>query len=91
MAGAWTAPRLTVRVAPAASTRVSTRMPIATVTTTTTVTYTDAKRVPNWLAMIAMVPVLVAGPVMRKISAAPGLTPRATSAAAMGVLAEAQM
>ena len=41
--------------------------------------------------MMAMVPVLVAGPVMRKISAAPGLKPLATSAAAMGVLADAQM
>ncbi len=50
----------------------------------------DAKRVPNWLTMIAMVPVLVAGPVMRKINAVPGLTPLATSAAAIGVLAEAQ-
>lgn len=82
---------MTESVTPAASTRVSTSIPIATVTMITTVTYTDAKRAPNWLAMMAMVPVLVAGPVMRKISAAPGLTPRATSAAAMGVLAEAQI
>ena len=51
----------------------------------------DAKRAPNWLTMIAMVPVLVAGPVMRKISAAPGLNPLATRAAAIGVLADAQI
>ena len=51
----------------------------------------DAKRVPNWFMMTVMVPVLVAGPVMRKISAAPGLKPLATSAAAMGVLADAQI
>ena len=50
-----------------------------------------AKREPNWLTMMAMVPVLVAGPVIRNTSAAPGLNPFATKAAAMGVLADAQM
>ena len=38
-----------------------------------------------------MVARLVAGPVRRKTSAAPGLTPLATSAAAMGVEPEAHM
>ena len=66
-------------------------MPSATVTAITEPTYTEANRAPNWLTMMAMVPVLVAGPVIRKMSAAPGLNPLATSAAAMGVLAEAQM
>ena len=41
---------------------------------------------PNWLTTIAMVPVFVAGPVIRNISAAPGLNPLATKAAAIGVL-----
>ena len=41
--------------------------------------------------MMAIVPELVAGPVIRKMRAAPGLSPFATNAAAIGVLPEAQM